>query len=999
MVSSEYWFGARGFYNDVATQSLRFDDGSSANLNKDFTGSSPDNAKKMTISVWVKRGDLSGSTQVIISNYNAVRFLGELSFRDNDAIRFRPGGNGDGASNQYFVETSSVFRDVSAWYHIVLAYDSTQSTDTNRVKLYVNGTQHTLSAGSGQSFVPLNYEHLFSYAGANNAIGYYANFNSDYLDGYLSEFNFIDGLTLDPTYFGETKNGVWIPIEYSGSYGSNGYRLEFKNTSVGTGSSSTIGADTSGNDNHWTSTNIVASDCNMPDSPENNFCTMNSADLQYNAELHEGNLHIKASTYSGGNYGHAICTFKIPSSGKWYIEILSRNLLGTGNATSFGVMDRNVTQLPSNKASPNYVVTTDEGFDGLQHQHYIGGEYVAVKVDGASSGSNISMSTSGNTGSVSALAIDVDNGYLYVGATDGTGGTGSQIRWLDYADGSTGTSNVNPESGSSGTGGIARTFTNNDVISVEVVVSGNNLNKSQIYLNAGQDSSFAGTLTAQGNKDANGIGDFYYVVPSGYLALCTSNLPETTISPNKATQSDDYFNGVLYSGNGSTQSITGVGFQPDWVWIKNRSAGWSHAISDSNRGVGKNLYTDATDAEVTNNAYGYLSSFDSDGFAVTQGSSGSQIVNASSNNYVAWNWKAGGTTPTKTYKVVVVSDSGNKYRFRNSGDTATFAQSAVTLNLQEGGIYTFDQSDSSNSGHPLRFSTTSDGTHGGGSEYTTGVVTSGTAGSAGATTTITVASSAPTLYYYCSNHSGMGGQANTNSTFGSTNFDGSILSVSNTNTTAGFSIVTYTGNGSTNQSVGHGLGGTPQLAILKSRDGTGRSWVVTHQGLSGSYKAIKLESGNPELEDSSFYLDLGSSTIGLAPAGTPNDSINQNTKLFVMYVFKEIEGYSKFGSYTGNSSTDGVFIYTGFRPAWFMVKVASGFTNNWTIYDNKTTTFNPDDTYLLANGSGAEVTANAIDFLSNGVKLRNSSQAENNSSGEYIYIAFAEVPFKYANAR
>ena len=108
-----------------------------------------------------KRGDLSGSTQVIISNYNAVRFLGELSFRDNDAIRFRPGGNGDGASNQYFVETSSVFRDVSAWYHIVLAYDSTQSTDTNRVKLYVNGTQHTLSAGSGQSFVPLNYEHLF----------------------------------------------------------------------------------------------------------------------------------------------------------------------------------------------------------------------------------------------------------------------------------------------------------------------------------------------------------------------------------------------------------------------------------------------------------------------------------------------------------------------------------------------------------------------------------------------------------------------------------------------------------------------------------------------------------------------------------------------------------------------------------------------------------------------------------------------------------------------
>ena len=108
----------------------------------------------------------------------------------------------------------------------------------------------------------------------------------------------------------------------------------------------------------------------MLDSPENNFCTMNSTDLQYNAALHEGNLHLKATSYSGGNYGHSICTFNIPSSGKWYIEFLAKNLLGLGNATSFGVMDRNVIQPASNKASPNYVVTTDEGFDGLTSTFY-----------------------------------------------------------------------------------------------------------------------------------------------------------------------------------------------------------------------------------------------------------------------------------------------------------------------------------------------------------------------------------------------------------------------------------------------------------------------------------------------------------------------------------------------------------------------------------------------------------------------------------------------------
>jgi len=144
---------AKSFYNGVATQSLRFDDGSSHKLTRTFSGDA-DNAKKMTISVWAKRGNLSGSSQVIIANYNSVRFLGELMWNSDNKISFDPGGNASGSSNSYAVQTSALFRDVSSWYHIVLAYDSTQGTDTNRVKIYVNGEQQTVAAISGHTFPP-----------------------------------------------------------------------------------------------------------------------------------------------------------------------------------------------------------------------------------------------------------------------------------------------------------------------------------------------------------------------------------------------------------------------------------------------------------------------------------------------------------------------------------------------------------------------------------------------------------------------------------------------------------------------------------------------------------------------------------------------------------------------------------------------------------------------------------------------------------------------------
>ena len=211
----------------------------------------------------------------------------------------------------------------------------------------------------------------------------------------------------------------------------------------------------------------------------------------------------------------------------------------------------------------------------------------------------------------------------------------------------------------------------------------------------------------------------------------------------------NFFNTKLYTGNATDATgITGVGFQPDMTWIKERSQTRSHVLFDVIRGATYqfNPNSNATNVAVAES----LQSFDSDGFTIGTATS----VNQSSETYVSWNW-IGANPPKKTYIVKVVSDGGNKYRFDD------FGTNAVTLELSEGGTFIFDQSDSSNSGHPLRFSTTSGGTHGGGSEYTTGVVVSGVPGQAGAKTTITIAASAPTLYYYCTVHSGMGGQANT----------------------------------------------------------------------------------------------------------------------------------------------------------------------------------------------------------------------------------------------
>jgi len=471
-----------------------------------------------------------------------------------------------------------------------------------------------------------------------------------------------------------------------------------------------------------------------------------------------------------------------------------------------------------------------------------------------------------------------------------------------------------------------------------------------------------------------------------------------------------YFQTKIYTGDGTEdRNITNDGntnLQPDWIWIKRRNGADRHVALDSCRGATKNLTPNNSNAEDTNNG---MTAFQSNGFQVGGQDEGVSITNWNSFTYAAWQWAAGGAAPTQTYRVVVVSDGGNKYRWRNSANSATFAQSAVTLNLQEGGTYTIDGSDSTMDSHPIKLSTTSNGTHGGGSSYNTGVVykldgstvteSAYVSGYATATTrqlVITVAASAPTLYYYCHYHSGMGGQINTNSLFGSTNFDGSILSVVNANTTAGFSIVSYTGTGSL-ATVGHGLGASPHMMIFKRTDSNPDWTVYHHKNTSEPATEFLILNGTDATTDNANNFN---DTAPTSTVFTINDAgkVNASSGTYIVYCFTSIKGYSKFGGYTGNGSSNGTFVYTGFKPAWIMTKRTDS-TGAWNIQDHKRSPFNVQDNFIQTDVD-AEAAAGGTgiwDSYSNGFKLRQNLSSTNNNGSSYIYMAFAEQPLVATN--
>jgi hypothetical protein len=936
-------------------RSFRFNDDDSTYLAR--TPSSASNRKTWSLSLWFKRGNLGMAQNIFCTTGSDNSTFFDARIQTDNTITL-------GLYTSYLLQTNQVFRDPSAWYHMVVVLDSTQATASNRLKWYINGNQITsFSTDNISSLITQNGDFGVN-STAQMTFGKHNLDNNKYFDGYMAEINHIDGQAYDPSYFGETNatTGQWNPKKYVGSYGTNGFYLDFSDNS----SITNMCLDKSGNGNNFSPDGSNTED-SMLDSPTNNFCTLNLLDDDYNgpSTFSQGNLF---ASRGGSDHGSMRGTMGM-SSGKWYFEYCLPT--ATNGSASFwaGVCNSTADMTVSRT-------------NGMWNYGGSNGEFI-VRGTGNTGIHNYGSAIA--AGTVVGVAVDMDNKKIWIGKNN---------TWFGSSNADT---DGNPSTGANPTS----TFTDSQI------PDGNLYPQMGLYnyaskANFGQDSTFSGTKTRQGNSDANGKGDFFYAPPTGFKALCSANFPDPTIKlPNK------HFDTFIYSGdNNATRTFSNVlQFQPDFFWTKARNVGYAPIVIDSVRGTGqlKSLATqnDSVEGnELDNATYGYINSFDANGFSVTKGSASSSFTNESGKNYVTWNINAG-NTDGKTYIVKVLNFSGNnRYIFDD------FQTEAVTLDLAEGGTYIFDQSDSSNVGHPLRFSTTSNGTHGGGTEYTTGVTTAGTPGSSGAYTQIVVAASAPTLYYYCTQHSGMGGQVNTNSTLGSSNFEGNTQAIVKANPTAGFSIISWNARGTssgTYDTLGHGLGARPNVLILKSRNNTG-NWNVYNSNFDSAHNKILQFSNTIAETTSSNYWGADNTTPSstLIHLNQGNYSNNASPPKFIMYAFTEISGFSKFGTYTGNASSSyGKFVYLGFRPAFIILKGTSDSTAFWTIIDNKRNEFNAVNKWLYSNDAQSEYNASSypIDFLANGFIVKTNASYTNTSGGTYIYLAFAESPFKYARAR
>ena len=544
-------------------RSLRLRASASAYLNRTFATAG--NQRTWTWSGWVKRGTLGqtyrnlfGTTGGVNDGTYASLCFGGYGVADNLGFQ--------GWNSGYKV-TTQVFRDPAAWYHIVLAVDTTLATAANRVLLYVNGVQVTSFAytvdPAQNATLPINSAAAYQIGQDlnNNSVGYF--------DGELTEINFVDGQALTPASFGQVSvtSGAWVPNAYAGTYGTNGFFLKFADNSANTAAA--IGKDSSGNNNNWTPNNISLTagstydsllDSPVPSSATvGNYAVLNPL-ANSNGTLSNGNLTM---TGPSAAWGTRLSTIGV-TSGKWYFEVAI-----TGGSGSYGY-EVGITQ--------RVALTADIAADSIGYAYYDGGSKYSNGVGSAygaafTSGGLIGVAFDATAGTLTFYKDNVSQGVAFSSLPSGTWFLGLSCY---------------------GTGGVAT-------------------------INFGQRP-------------------FAYTPPTDFLALNTFNLPASAV-PNPATA----MAATTYTGTGATLAVSNavntVSFQPDLVWIKNRSGANSHQLVDSIRGVTKYLFSDATAADDTRTDQ--VTAFSASGFSLSAVVVNT-AVNNTANNYVAWQWKAGG---------------------------------------------------------------------------------------------------------------------------------------------------------------------------------------------------------------------------------------------------------------------------------------------------------------------------------------------------------------------
>ena len=451
--------------------SCKFESDNTEYLSK--TPSSAGNRRTWTFSAWVKRSEITATSNAT-GNQNMVFSAGDTYLQfDGNAIWI----NHRAASENFFLATNRLFRDSSAWYHIVWQLDTTDSTAADRAKLYINGVRETSFQNSTYDNMSLNYE-----AAVNNTveheIGKYSLHDTTYagmFNGYMAEIHLVDGTALTPTSFGEfdSDTGIWKPKEYTGSYGTNGFYLDFSD-------SANLGDDASGNSNDFTETNITSAD-QATDTPTNNFCTMNMLDrTNGNSKNQEG--ATKVTTDGGSGWCSMVATMGV-TKGKWYWETQRSGGSSDSNDVVTGIVGSEDAYIPYSSAAQYYIgnVATSSSMG-----------FYTTGVPNVRNGDGGSLSNS--AGDIIMIGLDMDNSKIYFGVNgtwDALGTGGSSL----HAD-----------------------FDGEFVLPAVAVYQG-----KQIKINFGGYASYTISSAA---SDADGYGTFEYAPPSGYYALCTKNLEE-----------------------------------------------------------------------------------------------------------------------------------------------------------------------------------------------------------------------------------------------------------------------------------------------------------------------------------------------------------------------------------------------------------------------------------------------------------------------------------------
>lgn len=1058
---------------DPISKSLRFRSSASAYMNRTFTSSG--NTQKFTQSIWCKRGTL-GAFQTIGYTFFTGTYNGQMRFNSNDTLDIYVYYDGSSYTGQ--LSTTQVFRDPSAWYHFVLAVDTTQATASNRIKFYVNGVQVT---AFGTANYPNQNQALVWNASGNT--GYFINAqqgNQNFFGGYITELNYIDGQALTPSSFGNTNDqtGVWQPIAYTGTYGTNGFYLPFSNTA----STTTLGYDYSGNSNNWTTNNISLTTGTAIQSFTNTGTTSWTAPTGVTSVNYlvvagggsggsnhgagggaggmlTGTLTVvpgtsytvtvgaggAATAYgSAGNNGGNSVFGSITSTGGGAGGSSSSgggsNGGSGGGATAFSPYNLYGTGIPgqgNNGGTSSSNETTHREAGGGGGAGAVGGN------------SNLSTGAAGNGGAGLASSISGSSvtyaggggGGCSAGFTTGTGGSGGGGNGANgSSNGGNGTANTG--GGGGGGGGVSPATGGNGGSGIVILSWTSGTTSTYDSMNDVPTQWIPYNTTG----DTGGLfrGNYAVMNPliqTSNLTLSNGNLTITgtgSYSTSPATfgmSSGKWYweyTCTTYSASGDTHYGIGTSAFNIYqnTWIGSTSAGWIYAASNGNKYNNNSAVaygTTFTSGDIIGVAFdadvGTLTFYKNgttQGTAYTGLTSGPYFPVATVGTSNLTNANFGQRpfvyTPPAGFKTLcttnlstptigaTASTTANKYMdatlYTGAGNVSTSITNAG--GFQPDFVWTKARSIGYN--HYLYDSVRGTGT--GASLYSDNTNAEGTFSSNGNLSSFnsngwTIGTTAGTNALNASGQTFVGWQWRASNATAVTNTAGSITSTVSANTTAGFSIVTYTGNGTSGATVGHGLGVTPSMVILKQRDGAS-NWQVKHVSLNANQNLILNSTAAVDTAPGSGYISaISSTTLTLLNGGSAITNVNANNGTYVAYCFAQVAGYSAFGSYTGNGSSDGPFIFTGFRPRFIMIKQSSS-SNYWWLKDSARSPTNQADLRLAPNLSDAEsndAAFNGADFLSNGFKLRGTDTTTNQSGGTYIYVAFAENPFKYALAR